>query len=133
MQKASILIAHGHQWGEWQFDERRLYLDYLPHNYNILLIPQNLASQVFGCLQGVAAKTWATKQVQLDLIKAYSDIFAFHPRFSKSFQSEIATNEAGWKQLLANIRALIREEGTDRQIWNQKLQAAFEQFKALRP
>jgi len=131
MQKTPISIAHGHQWGEWQFDERGACLDYLPHNYKVPLFPQNLASQVFGCVRGVAAKSWGTKRVQLDLIKAYSEIFGFHPKFSKAFQSEITTREAAWKQLLANVRNLVREEGTDRQSWNKKLQEFFDQFKGL--
>lgn len=131
MQKTPISIAHGHQWGEWQFDEQGPYLDYSPHNYNVPLFPQNLASQVFDCLRQVAAKSWGTKRVQLDLIKAYSEIFAFHPKFSKSFQSEIIRSEAAWKQLLANVRNLVREEGTDRQSWNQNLQEVFDQFRRL--
>jgi hypothetical protein len=129
MQKKQISVAHGHRWGEWQFDERRLYLDYLPHDYNVSLPTQNLVNQVFGCLRQVAAKTWGTKQVLFDLIQAYSEIFSCNSKFSKPFQSEIATRKSAWDQFLADVKALVKEEGIDRPSWNRKLDEAFNRFK----
>lgn len=121
-------MTHGHRWGDWQFDERRLYLDYLPHNYNISLPSQNLANQLFSSLRQIAAKTWGTKQVLLDLLQAYSEIFSRNPRFLKPFQREIATRKEAWGQFLADARALVGEEGIDRPNWDRRLQEAFNRF-----
>jgi hypothetical protein len=129
MQKMQISVPHKHRWGDWQFDERRLYLDYLPHNYNAPLPTQNLAGQMFSSLRGVAAKTWGTKQVLLNLTQAYSEIFSCNPKFSKPFQNEIATRKAAWDQFLAEIKALVEEEGVDRPSWNRELEEAFNRFK----
>jgi hypothetical protein len=129
MQDKQKSVAHGHRWGEWQFDERKNYLDYLPHKYNVPLSNHNLVAQVFDCLRQVAAKTWGTKQVLLDLIQAYSEIFSCSAEFSKPFQSEIAPRIAAWEQFLAEVSALARDEGADRPSWNRRLEESCNRFK----
>lgn len=129
MQNKPISVTHGHKWGEWEFDERRLYLDYLPHGYNIPLHTQNLAGQMLGFLRQVAAKTWGTTQVLSDLIQAYSEIFSCNSKFSKPFQSEVETHKPAWEQFLADVKSLVKEKDTDRPNWNRKLDEAYDRFR----
>jgi len=128
MLKNRIPTLHGRQWGEWQFDERRLYLDNCQVSHNISIQTEKLALQIFANLRHVATKSWASKGSLVNLLLAHKEIFSSCGKFSKAYGSEVAVHKVPWEQFCSEIEGVIQTDRADRQRWNLMLQGAYDRF-----
>jgi hypothetical protein len=130
MQKKQFSVAHGHEWFFWRFDERRLFLDYCPNGYNISLRTSALPGQIFNAMRNIGAKDWGSRDVLIDLLKAYREIFSLSRKFAESFESEIAPRMDRWDGFCSEVTKLIRKKDGDTPRWNRELEEAYTRFNA---
>jgi hypothetical protein len=122
------VVKHGHTWGSWRFDEKRLYLDYVPTDYNIYLDRVNLVLQVFTSIRQIKTKPWGSPFELENLLRAYANIFASSSKFQKAFKQEIAPRQDQWNTFLKETVVLIRTP--DAADWNLKLEEIYKKFHA---
>jgi hypothetical protein len=125
-------IQHHHRWGNWQFDERKLYLDYVPHGYNIPLQTTNLFGQILNSVRSIKTKSWGTQSELLDLLSAYRDVFHSNARFKQSFDQEITQKHIRWLAALNEVATLIRTGPSGQGEWQQCLEVIRSDFDAGR-
>jgi hypothetical protein len=126
--KTKATIKHGHRWGNWQFDEKRLYLDHIPTNYNISLHPRNLVVQIFHSVRQIRQKTWGSPPELHDLLRAYAEIFESNTKFRNAFQKGIVTRQDSWKAFCKDTAALINQPTLWSPEWNTKLEEIRKRF-----
>ena len=123
------MAKHGDKWGNWQYDARKLYLDYVPEDYNIRLQKQGLAGQVFSWVRQVRPKTWASPYDLQDLLRAYKDLFESDAKFQNAFKREIEPRKDRWIAFCNEMAVLIQTspQGSE---WGLRLQAIYDTFRA---
>jgi hypothetical protein len=98
--------AHGHEWAVWRFDERRLFLDYRPNDYNIPLQTSDLSMQVLNWIGNVHSKSWASHDVLIELLMAYREIFSRSRKFAGPFEAEIPFRKGRWDGFRSEVANL---------------------------
>jgi hypothetical protein len=126
--KTKAVTEHGHRWGNWQFDGKRLYLDHIPTNYNICLHPGNLVVQIVESIRQIRATAWGSPPDLHNLLRAYAEILESNTRFRNAFQKEIVTRQDRWKAFCEETATLINQTMLGTSEWNAKLEEIHKKF-----